>query len=213
MVRLILIRHGVTEWNSDKRYCGSRDIGLNDEGRSQVKLLSDKLNALRFDKVYYSHKKRAMQTARILFNQAGMIPSRGLREISFGMIEGLKHEEVRRKHASVYENWLKDPFTNNIPRAEPMNSFKNRVESSMRSIVRSNSGKTIAVVCHGGVIGIFLAGILKTRDFWRCVPSPASVTVVEHRKGKLILKKFNDTAHLKVIPVRKTGLSNGVSDE
>ncbi len=198
MTKLILIRHGITEWNKEKRYCGHKVIGLSNAGKSQIKLLSNRLNAVRFDKVYCSNRKRAMQTARMLFKQARIIPKRGLCEISFGVLEGLKHEEIMRKYASMYEKWLKDPFTNNIPRAEPMNGFKKRVESALWSIVRSNSGKTIAVVCHGGVIGIFLTEIVKNRNFWHCVPSPSSVTVVEHRKGKFTLKKFNDTAHLKV---------------
>jgi len=198
MTRLVLIRHGVTKWNTEKRYCGHKDIGLSSEGKSQVKLLSNRLNAVRFDKVYCSNKKRAMQTARMLFKQARIIPDRGLREINFGILEGLEHKEIIRKYASVYEKWLKDPFVNNIPRAEPMNGFKKRVESVLWSIVRSNDDKTIAIVCHGGVIGVFLTGILKNRNFWRCVPSPASVTVVEHRNDKFKLEKFNNTAHLKV---------------
>ena len=198
MMRLILIRHGVTEWNKDGRYCGSRDIGLSREGRSQAELLSASFSAGRFDKIYCSDRKRATQTARILFKKAKIIQNRGLREIDFGALEGLRHEEIVVKYSSAYKKWLKDPFVNNIPRAEPMNGFKKRVEGALSKIVRSNSGKTVAVVCHGGVIGIFLNGILKNRGFWRCVPLPASVTVAEYENGKLRLKKFNDTAHLKV---------------
>jgi len=198
MTRLILIRHGTTEWNSQKRYCGRKDIGLGNEGKSQVKLLSSRLNAVKFDKVYCSDRKRAVQTARMLFKQARIIPDRNLREINFGVLEGLKHEEIMEKYADTYKKWLKDSFKNNIPKAEPMNVFKKRVENALWNIIRSNSDKTIAVVCHGGVIGIFVNGILKNRNFWHCVPSPASITTVEHEKGKPRLKKFNDTTHLKV---------------
>ena len=198
MTRLVLIRHGVTEWNREKRYCGHRDIGLSNEGKSQVKLLSNRLNAVRFDKVYCSNRKRAMQTARMLFKQARIIPDQGLREINFGVLEGLKHEEIMGKYAYTYKKWLKNSFKNNIPKAESMDVFKKRVESALWNIIRPNSGKTIAVVCHGGVIGIFVNGILKSKNFWRCVPSPASVTMVEYEKGNPRLKKFNDTAHLKV---------------
>jgi len=134
----------------------------------------------------------------MLFKQARIIPVRGLREINFGVLEGLKNEEIMQRHADAYKKWLKDAFKNNIPKAEPINVFKKRVENALWSIIRCNPGKTIAVVCHGGVIGIFVNGILKTKNFWRCVPSPASVTVVECDKGKPRLKKFNDTAHLKV---------------
>ncbi|MFH1875394.1 MAG: histidine phosphatase family protein [Candidatus Omnitrophota bacterium] len=213
MTRLILIRHGVTEWNREKRYCGHKDIGLNNEGKSQVTLLSHRLNAVGFDKVYCSNRKRAIQTARILFKQIKIIPDRGLREINFGVLEGLKHEEIMEKYADIYKKWLKDPFKNRIPKAEPMNVFKKRIENALWNIIRANSDKTIAVVCHGGVIGMFVNEILKNRNFWRYVPSPASVTVIEHKEGKSKLKKFNDTTHLMACPVRKTGFSNGVNNE
>lgn len=198
MTRLVLIRHGVTKWNKEKRYCGHKDIGLSSEGKSQVKLLSSRLNAVGFDKVYCSDRKRAMQTARMLFKQVRIIPDRGLREINFGVLEGLKHEEIMEEYADIYKKWLKNSFKNNIPKAEPMNTFKKRVENAIWNIIQSNSNKTIAVVCHGGVIGIFVKGILKSKNFWRCIPSPASVTMLECEKGKPKLKKFNDTAHLKV---------------
>jgi broad specificity phosphatase PhoE len=120
-----------------------------------------------------------------------------LREINFGVFEGLKHEVIMKRYADIYREWINDAFKNNIPQAEPMGLFKNRVEKTLRNIVQSNRGKTIAIVCHGGVIGVFVSGILKGRDFWRCVPSPASVTMVEHGKGKPRLRIFNDTAHLK----------------
>lgn len=199
MTKLILIRHGVTEWNKDRRYCGRKDISLSSEGRIQVKLLSANLNTARFDKVYCSNRKRAMQTARILFKKTKIITDQALQEIDFGVFEGLKHEDIMKKYADIYKKWLKDSFKNNIPRAETMDSFKKRIERALGKIATSNPGKTVAIVCHGGVIGIFVSGIVKNRKFWRCVPSPASVTTVEYVEGKHRLKKFNDTTHLVVM--------------
>ena len=198
MTRLILIRHGVTRWNKERRYCGHKDIGLSREGRYQVKLLFNRLNTIRFDKIYCSNRKRAIQTARILFKREKIIRHQGLREIDFGVLEGLRYEEIVQKYAHLYEKWLKDSFKNNVPGAEPMNVFKRRVGGTIKRIIRSNHDKTIAIVCHGGVIGIFVNGILKNRNFRRCVPSPASITIVEYKRGKPGLKVFNDTEHLKV---------------
>lgn len=197
MTRLILIRHGITNWNKERRYCGRKDIGLSDEGRAQVKLLSGRLNAVGFDKVYCSDQKRALQTARILFKHRKIILYHGLREINFGVLEGLRHDEIMEKYASTYSEWLKDCFKNRIPKAEPMDIFKKRVEGVLRKILRSGHGKTIAIICHGGVIGIFVSSILKKRSFWSCIPSPASITIIEHGKEKIKLKKLNDIAHLK----------------
>lgn len=197
MTRLVLIRHGATDWNRQKRYCGCKDIDLSREGRLQARKLRRRLGKVKFDKIYSSDRRRAIQTARILFGQAKIIREPGLREINFGVLEGLHHEEIMGKYADIYEKWLKDVFKNNIPRAEPMDLFERRVKGALEKIVRSNPGKTVAVVCHGGVIGIFVKDILKGRNFWRCIPSPASITVVGYGAGKQILKKFNDTAHMK----------------
>jgi len=119
-----------------------------------------------------------------------------LAEIDFGVLEGLRHEEIMKKHRDVYEKWLKDPYKNNIPEAEPMKAFKKRVTGALKRIVRLNPDKTVAVICHGGVIGAFVDSILKVSNFWRYIPSSASITIVEHARGKAKLKKFNDTKHL-----------------
>lgn len=191
--KLILIRHGITQWNKQKKYCGCRDIGLSNHGRSQARQLRKRFNGFEFDKIYCSDRRRALQTRKILFGRNDFIKVKGLREIDFGVFEGLRHDEILRKYPKLYKEWLADPYKGRIPEAEPMHVFRKRVHECIRKILGASRGKTIAVVCHGGVIGIFVSGILKNRSFWKFVPSPASVTVVEYSKRKLSLKKFNQT--------------------
>lgn len=197
MTKLVLIRHGITDWNKQGRYCGHRDIDLSSQGRAQVKKLGKRLKAVEFDKIYCSDRRRALETGRIIFKGKKITKVNGLREINFGVFEGLKHDEIMEKYGSAYKKWLKDCYRYNIPNAEPMSVFKKRVESTLNKIVHSNPGKNVAVVCHGGVIGACVSGILKSRNFWRHVPSAASMTVVEYKKGQPRLKKFNDIAHLR----------------
>jgi len=195
--QLVLIRHGVTEWNKDMRYCGYKDVSLNTQGKAHAMRLRNALKSFEFDRVYSSDRKRALQTGRIIFNGAKIIKVGALREIDFGCLEGLTHEEIMKKHTNIYEKWLKNPFRNNIPRAEPMNIFKNRVQAAIKKIASVNQGKAIAVVCHGGVIAIFISSLLKSRNFWKHIPSSASITIVEYKKGGSRIKLFNDTAHLR----------------
>ncbi len=197
MTRLVLIRHGITEWNKQGRYCGHKDIGLSSEGRAQAARLARKLKAVKFDKIYCSDRKRAFQTSRIIFKGADLITVKELREINFGVLEGLRHKEIMEEYGDIYEKWLKDPYKNNIPKAEPMSVFRKRIKTAIANIIRSNSNKTIAIVCHGGAIGVFVNSILKMSDFWSCVPSAASITMVECSAGKQRLGKFNDSTHLR----------------
>ncbi len=191
--KLVLIRHGITKWNKEGRYCGYKDVGLSSEGKAQVVKLRERLRLENhFDRIYCSDRKRALQTKAILFGRIDFARVKGLREINFGVLEGLKHDEIMEKYPEVYKEWLADPYKGRIPRAETMQVFKKRVGAAIKKIVLSNRGKTIAVVCHGGVIAIFVSSILKSRDFWSYVPSPASTTIVEYKNNKYKINKFNN---------------------
>lgn len=196
--QLILIRHGITAWNKQGRYCGYKDVSLSSQGKAQVIKLRAGIKNINIDRIYCSDRKRALQTRAILFGKGDFIKLKGLREINFGVFEGLKHDEIMKKFSAVYKQWLIDPYKVRIPEAEPMRVFKKRVQGAIKKILQAHRGKTIAVVCHGGVIGIFVSSILKSRNFWRHVPSASSVTVVEYKNNKFKVSKFNDKKHLKV---------------
>lgn len=195
--RLVLIRHAITDWNKKKRYCGHRDIGLSCEGRMQAGKLRKALVSVNFERVYSSDKKRALQTAVIIFKRVKIIKVKGLQELNFGALEGLRHEEIMKKYPRAYTKWLADPFKNNIPGAERLSAFKKRVNTSMEKIARLNQGKTVAVVCHGGTISMFITGLMKRRKFWSYIPGSASFTIVEYRNDRPKIKVFNQTTHLR----------------
>lgn len=197
ITRLILIRHGITDWNRQRRYCGCRDVVLSSEGKNQAAKLRRRLRSVSFDRVYSSDRKRAMQTAKIIFKGFRITRIKELRELNFGALEGLTHEEIMKKHGATYKKWLIDPFSNRIPRTETMSVFKKRVNSAIKNIVRLHPGKTVAIVCHAGTIAIYVHSILKSRNFWRCVSSAASITLAEYNGGKARIKEFNQTAHLR----------------
>lgn len=193
--KLVFIRHGQTDWNKERRYCGSFDVPLSAPGRLQAAKLKGKFTAGNFDRIYTSPRRRAMQTARVIFGNARIIKIKGMREINFGMLEGMRHKEILKKHPGVYTKWLKDPFRNHIPKAERLGAFKKRVVNTIAQLVRKNRGKTIAIVCHGGSIAVFVSYIKGKKDFWKYIPKSASVTVVAHMKDKFSIKQFSTPAH------------------
>ncbi|MFA5275487.1 MAG: histidine phosphatase family protein [Candidatus Omnitrophota bacterium] len=197
LTQLVLIRHGITEWNKQRRYCGRKDIPLSRQGRAQAKQLSKKLEAFKIEKIYSSDRKRALQTSRIIFGRRKIITMKVLREINFGVLEGLRHEDILKKYGAAYKKWLVNPYKSRIPQAETMVAFKKRVNRAIKKIVRFNPGKKIAIVCHGGVIGIFVSSVLNSNNFWRYVPAAASFTIVEYKKSRPIIKKFNQIEYLR----------------
>jgi broad specificity phosphatase PhoE len=202
LTRLILIRHGSTEWNLRHRYCGDKDVGLNAKGREQARRLRDRLRQERIDKVYCSDRSRALATCRIIFKDKRPQVFRQLREINFGVFEGLTHKEILQRYAYAYKRWLKDPFRHPIPQGERLKDFQERIISVFKKLVLKNKDRQIAVVSHGGVISIFLNHIEKRKDFWKQIPHPASLSIIEYENGKAKIKLFDDLSHL--APSRKT---------
>ncbi len=119
-----------------------------------------------------------------------------LRELNFGVFEGLTYKEIMQRHAEIYRKWLDDPFRTRIPGGEDLNARRKRVVKAFKKIISYNSGKTIAVISHGGVISIFINAILKSKEFWKFIPKLGSISIVEAKNGKLKVSLFNDTKHL-----------------
>lgn len=194
--RLLLIRHGQTLWNAKKRYSGLINIGLSKIGRLQAAKLRKRLKDRPIHKVYASDRKRAIQTAQIAFAGIEIEKVPDLREVHFGVFEGLTHKEIMQKHPLIYKKWLKDPFSVIIPEGESLKDFKRRVTGALKKIILLNRNKTVAVVSHGGAISVFINSILKKRGFWAQIPASASLSIIEFKNDKPEILLFNDTAHL-----------------
>jgi len=197
--RLILIRHGETDYNAEKKYYGFSDPPLNDTGTWQAERLSERLKTEEIGKVYSSDLKRAYCTAKIAFKNHNIKVSQDLRELNFGIFEGLRHQEIMKKQPKIYENWIEDPVNNKIPKGEEFKSFKKRVLRTFKSIITENTGRTAAIITHGGPIKIFLNDILKNRpkDFWMIKQDSAALNIIDYfADQEPIVVLNNDTVHL-----------------
>ena len=194
--RLILIRHGLTEWNTRKKYCGSTDIGISRKGKKQARRLKSRLEKERIGSVYSSTKRRAIETAGIIFAHAKIYKMAALREMNFGIFEGLTFSQIMRRYPVVYRKWLANPFETVIPGAELLKDLRKRVTGAIKQIVSARGEQTIAVVCHGGVISVLMTHILKSDNFWKYLPDSASLTTIDFSNKKAKVQAFNDTTHL-----------------
>lgn len=185
--RLILIRHGLTQWNLQKRYLSFSDIGLNKKGQSQAKIMQERLKNKIIHRLYSSDAKRARETAQIIFRNLQIEIVADLKELHFGVFEGLTYRQILKRHPLIYKKWLSDPYSVNIPGGENLSAFKKRVVGVFRKIILLNQNKTVAVVCHAGVISIFLNHLLKNKDFWRYTPDFCGLNIIEfnHRGAKV----------------------------
>lgn len=198
-MQIFLIRHGETDFNTERRYCGSNNPPLNKTGKSQAEKLAARLAARRVDKVYTSDLKRAVETAAMIFKdrEAEIMPE--LREMNFGAFEGLTHEELMLKHRKAYTAWIDNPSSFSPPVAERFEDFRERVLSGLKEIIKENRDNTFAAIIHGGPLKIILGELLDLgpEDFTRIRTDNASLTIVRYPgEGRQKIICLNDTSHL-----------------
>ncbi len=142
--RIILVRHGETDWNLARRVQGHSDVPLNDEGRRQASALAEELAGETVDAVYSSDLGRARETAEILAAVRGgevvVLPE--LREKHFGTWEGMTDAEVMERFPEAQATGWGDGET-----TEEMTA---RIVSTIDTIVNRHPGELVLVVTHGG---------------------------------------------------------------
>lgn len=200
MTRIYLIRHGQTDFAKNRLYCGHSDIPLNKTGRAQARCLKNVFTDMQLSAVYISDLPRAKETAEIAFknNKVSVTEDKRLREINFGLWEGLPLDEIHKKHQSKYSKWLKKPLSITIPKGEKLLSLKKRVKDFLKDRIETQKAKDIAVVSHAGPIKIIIFEVLgiDLSYFWNLNQELAAISLVEFHNNYKVLKYFNNTSHL-----------------
>jgi broad specificity phosphatase PhoE len=192
----VLIRHGETDWNLEGRYQGSMDIPLNPKGVRQAELLNKRMSKEKFDRIYSSDRIRAKDFASIIFKGKDISAVPGLREISFGVFEGMMYEEILREHKDVYSEWMKDPLNTAPPSGEDPGDFKKRVIAAFDHIASQSRGQeSVAIVTHGGPISIIINSVSGRGEFWDNIPGNGSISIIEIKGGERRVVIFNDISH------------------
>ena len=204
MTRLIIVRHAESAYNLQNRIQGHQDSYLTPKGLKQARRLAKRIRHFKIDKVYSSDLGRAYSTTVEITRylpRVKIIRDPKLREILLGDWEGMTPEEVDRLYDRGYQKWLKSPSACVIPNAERVRHFRKRVIDRVRQIAAQNSGKSVLLVTHGGVITTLLAEWLKA-DFDRVLKGlqidNTSLTFAEVTTKIARLWVINDTDHLAI---------------
>lgn len=151
MTRMLVVRHGATDWNDTKRAQGWADVVLNRKGHRQAIKIAEELAHLDVAAVYSSDLKRAVDTARPIAEAQGLevATDPDLREIDQGEWTGLSTDEIRTRWPEL---WGPARHYNRRPGGESPTEVRVRALNAIQRIARDHPDDVVVVVSHGGTI-------------------------------------------------------------
>jgi len=201
-----LIRHGKSEGNLEYRFQGHDDSPLSDLGRGQATLLGEKLKERKFYLVYHSPLRRARETAEIVFSEhkIQLIENKGLLERNFGILDGMKLDEAKKKFSNAEEFFHGRAMEIDAPGVENISNLQERSWNVFNGLAAENQGKSIAIVGHLFWTKALLSKILGmpyeevARNYRVGTTSLTSIEVISSPEGtEFKILKIGDETHLK----------------
>lgn len=151
MTRLVLIRHGETDWNRQGRWQGHSDTPLNATGRAQAAAMAETQRGRPLAAIYSSDLRRATETAEALAAVSGapILRDARLREIRLGTWEGMMFDDIRRRDGDELDRLRSHPARGRAPGGESPAEVLNRVRTVLADIARDHPADRVAIVSHG----------------------------------------------------------------
>ncbi len=205
--RLLLVRHGETNWNRESRFQGQRDIPLNDNGRAQGKKAAAFLEDVKLDFAVSSPMSRPKETAEIILEKHPEVfleLQADLSEISHGLWEGKLESEIEADYPGLLRQWKEAPETVQMPEGENLQQVWERAIACWHDLVAAESesgeSRTGIVVAHDAINKVIVCSLLglQTDNFWNIKQGNGAVTVIDYPEGVSgtpVLQALNITSH------------------
>ena len=155
---IILIRHGETEWNSQKRMQGHSNSNLSEVGRGQIQALGELMKNVSFDHIYSSDSLRARQTAEAITQYSGhtLQFDQRIREKNLGVFEGLTSTEAKERHPEIYRLFKTAGPNYVIDEGESTQQLLERALEFSEEIRLRHPQERVVMVTHGGVVRVLM---------------------------------------------------------
>ena len=155
---IILIRHGETEWNSQKRMQGHSNSNLSEVGRGQIQELGELMKNVSFDHIYSSDSLRTRQTAEAITQYSGhtLQFDQRIREKNLGVFEGLTSTEAKERHPEVYRLFKTAGANYVIDEGESTQQLLERALEFIEEIRLRHPQERVVMVTHGGVVRVLM---------------------------------------------------------
>lgn len=181
MLRILLVRHGETEWNRERRIMGKEDVPLNETGQKQAYHMRSSLVNAPLDALYVSPILRAKETAEIIMEERELNPlfDSRLEEVDYGDWVGLTFEEA--KEIPGYTPYFQRLNTPVAPNGETLFQVRDRAMDFMKELKGKHSDQTVMVVSHADWIKVVVMEFLGIpfENIWKFRIDNVSVSLVE----------------------------------
>ena len=208
MTRILLVRHGRTEWNKGQIFRGTVDIPLDEQGRKEAACARDWLKAETFHAAYSSPLSRAVETAEIILEPHGVpvVKHGGLTDLNYGEWQGKPNDEVVQLYPELVRQWKQGPHTVVFPKGEGLPDVRDRAMKAAEEVVAKHPEETVLVAAHRVVNKVLIAALLGLDDshFWEIGQDTAALNEFVYQGGKWICRLVNDTCHLRGLTDRVT---------
>lgn len=193
MGKLILIRHGQTDMNKDGIYYGKLDVPINEIGKEQAQKARENLIDLKidYDKIYSSPQIRAYKTAEIVnYKNLEIKTDEELREMDFGIFEGLSYEEILKKYPEEVEKLKMDWKTYSYVTGENPFILQKR---ALKFLEKIDKNKNNMVVTHWGIICTLLSWLFSNEldGYWKYQVKNGGIVIIDFVDEYPVLCGFN----------------------
>lgn len=196
-----LARHGQTVWNTMGQTQGHENSPLTELGIQQAKDLAEALKEYPIDVIYCSDLGRAVETAEIIGKELKLdvTPTESLREMGFGIWEGMPLKEIEKIYPETFKMWRNEPEKVHIEGGETLSMIKERQDKLIEELNKKYNGKHILLVSHSVTVRVMLLSFLDSnvRNIYRIKQDNTALNIVEYRSYGPVVIKMNDTRHLK----------------
>jgi len=199
--RILLVRHGQVEWNARAAYTGWTDIDLNDHGIWEAQVIADRLSHVPLTAVYSSDLIRAKRTADMIAERHNLksIEDPNLREINYGLWEGLDAEEIISQFGQdAFERWKSDPENVEVPGGESFGMLRDRIVPAISKIAERHSGETAVVVAHKSVNRVLICYFLglPVRRYKEIKQDNTAINSLLFEGNRVVVESVNDVCHI-----------------
>ncbi len=201
-IKIVLVRHGETDWNLTGRFQGRSNVPLNQKGREQAGALALALKGEPLAAIYCSPLDRAKETAHLIQAYHPSIPlheEEGLIEMNLGEFEGIEGPRWAEKYADFRKAWRDNPASVTMPGGENLQEVQARAMAALERISKAHPPDCTLLVCsHNFVILTILCAALEIPldRFRELRQGTAAMNVLYLQGRRLRAEVINDRSHL-----------------